>query len=209
MKISGYRLCQFYLDILFALFLVKVKLTNDDDFPQKGIILASNHFSNLDPAFLMNKLKCRTSVVAKKELFKIPFLGWFFSSLEMIPINRRAFSPGTVKLISEKLNKWNVLIFPEGTRSKTGEIGKARPGFGYMVKKMKCDVLPIFIDSFHILPKHHFFPRPGRVVIKMGRLLCFDELYDKIKMFDEKQQYIEIGNIVMNEIKALRGKDDC
>jgi len=200
-----YELCRFWIRLLYFLFLVDIDIKSKcTDIPEKGIIIASNHASNLDPPLILEALPCRLSFVAKKELFDIPYFGILLKSLNMIPVNRSAFKPSTIKSISERIKENNILIFPEGTRTRTGEIGEGKPGFGYMVKKIECSVLPIYIDSFDILKKGELVPNSRKVRIHIGELLTFENIYDKIYNYAEKEQYLAITNLVIDRIKALK-----
>jgi len=203
----GYELSRAWLRFLYFIFLMDVEFCSENkNLPEKGVIIASNHFSNLDPPLIMGAYPYKISFVAKKELFKIPYIGRLIRALNMIPINRSAFSPSTLRTVMKRINENNIVIFPEGTRSRTGKIGPGKPGFGYMVKKLECDVLPMHIDSFHLLKKGSFFITPGRVNIKVGKILSYDEILDSLTSEDEKDKYQEISDIVLEKINILGDK---
>lgn len=199
------RICTFWLNVLFFFFMLKIRIIfREQLYSRKGLLLASNHFSNLDPPFLFFAWPGLVSFVAKKELFSIPYLGTLISDLGMIGVNRESFGPSTVKKIGGFLAERNVLMFPEGTRSRDGEIGEGKPGFGFLVSHLEADVVPVYIDSFRILPRNSFFPVPGTVKIIFGRKLTFQEISAKIDNIKEKSAYEKITAMIMDEISQLK-----
>ena len=89
-------------------------------------VIAANHIANLDPVFILIEVFSwrRLYIPAKEELFKNPLIGWFLSCMGAVPIDRGKGDMGTVnKVTDECKNGTPILIFPEGTRSKTGERG--------------------------------------------------------------------------------------
>ncbi|MDD2717037.1 MAG: lysophospholipid acyltransferase family protein [Candidatus Wallbacteria bacterium] len=201
----GVKICKFWLDILLFAFMVSVIPSfKEKKIPANGLLLASNHFSNLDPPLIFYTYPEMVSIVSKKEILDLPFIGWLFRDLGTIRINRQAFGQSTLKAITERLAERNVLLFPEGTRSLDGEIKNGKPGFGYLVQKLRIPVMPLYIDSFSILPKKHFLPAPGTVKINFGKILTFEEISAKIGCRDEKESYQEITHLIMEEIRNLR-----
>ena len=96
--------------------------------PMGPIIVVANHVSNFDPPLMSASFPRRIWFLAKKELFKGPGK-WFFTTYGAHPVNRSATDPKAYRWALEKLARDQcVVIFPEGTRSRTGAMKKAQPG---------------------------------------------------------------------------------
>jgi long-chain acyl-CoA synthetase len=64
---------------------------------------------------------------------------------------------------------WSILIFPEGTRSATGELQRFRSGIGLLAKELRVPVVPVAIEGTHgVLPKGCCHPQPGPVTVRIG-----------------------------------------
>ena len=85
----------------------------------------------------------RMCIIAKEELFKNPIIGWALGCLGAIPIDRGKGDTETIdKVIAECRGGTRVLIFPEGTRSKTGQLGKLKSGAFAVASQAGADILP-------------------------------------------------------------------
>ncbi|MDD5090359.1 MAG: lysophospholipid acyltransferase family protein [Candidatus Wallbacteria bacterium] len=205
---AGWRISRFWLRILHFFFLIRLDVTFlDENIPEKGFILAGNHFSNLDPPLLYSAFPYPLSFISKFELLRLPFFGRVFKDLGMIPVNRQSFGPSTVREASERIKNRNIAIFPEGTRSTTGEILEGKPGFGYFVDKLSAGVIPVYIGSSCILPKNRFLPNPATVKIIFGKLLTFEDISAKIGSRNPRERFMEITRIVMDEVRKLKELD--
>jgi 1-acyl-sn-glycerol-3-phosphate acyltransferase len=122
--------------------------------------------------------------------------------LNAIPVNRGQLDLKTLKLTLSVLKRGNpLLVFPEGTRSSDGRVGRAKKGIGLLVSKAKCDVLPVRIaGSFEILGKGKLIPRFGRKLsITYGELIPYGSLpFGK----DEKPHQL-ISDFIIKRISGL------
>ena len=122
-----------------------VKVEGKENIPQDtGFIIASNHRSFADPPLVAVTSKCsKFSFVAKEELFKNPLFGWLIRKLGAFPVVR---GKGDMKVISdavERLEEGRILvIFPEGTRSKDGKLGRGKTGVALIAAISKAVVVP-------------------------------------------------------------------
>ena len=113
---------------------------------KKQYIVASNHMSNLDPFMLTAMLHLTIAFMAKKQLFET-----FWSSVLMdwcgaFAVDRDKVDVSTIKTaLSIKKTNWNLGLFPQGTRCKTGKIENISKGFASIAKKMETDILPVGI----------------------------------------------------------------
>ena len=114
----------------------------------RAYIVAPNHISNLDPVFVLLAIFSwkRLRVLAKEELFKNPFAGWFLRCMGAVSIERGKGDTTIVeKLTDECKNGTGVLIFPEGTRTKTGKLGMIKSGAFVIAAAAGADMLPVRI----------------------------------------------------------------
>lgn len=112
----------------------------------KGYILAANHTSIADMFAIAVPVKSQICYMAKEEIFKVPLVKWLFKALGTFAVKRGKGDTEAIDKACEIINNGKVLgIFPEGTRSKTGEIGKAKAGVALIAMQTKADILPISI----------------------------------------------------------------
>ena len=135
----------------------------------KSYIITSNHQSYFDIFVLLACLSIDFRFVAKKSLFKIPFLGQSMKRLGYIPIDRENLRSAlkSVKAGAELLkNKTSVLIFPEGTRSLDGKLlSFKKGGLNMFLKQDNISVLPVAIKgTVNILRKNSLTIHPGKTV---------------------------------------------
>jgi 1-acyl-sn-glycerol-3-phosphate acyltransferase len=108
--------------------------------------------------------------VAKQELFAVPVLGRLIRSLNAIPIDRSRLSRETLVTLDAFLASGRVLVlFPEGTRSRDGRLGAAKPGIGVLLLQRPVTVLPAYIEGTDA-PVRNLFRR-GRIRVVYGRPL--------------------------------------
>lgn len=125
--------------------------------PNKIYVIVSNHLSQLDIPVAFQLFK-PFKWVSKAEVFKVPFIGWNMSLNGYIKLKRGDRAGIKHMLLScEKAinNGSSIYIFPEGTRSADGNIGKFSNGAFSLAKKMNLPILPAVIKGSHqALPKH-------------------------------------------------------
>jgi len=127
----------------------KWRVYGKENIPETGpVILVANHISNYDPPVLACSINREVNYMAKDELFRIPILKNILRKLHAFPIKRGANDLKAIKTGLNILRKNQVLgIFPEGTRSKNGEIGKGLPGAALFALKTDAVVIPVGIVS--------------------------------------------------------------
>lgn len=119
-------------------------IEGEENIPQdKPVVLASNHRSYADPVILTMPMRLPVSYMAKEELFKNKLFGWFIRKLGAFPVSRGS---GDMSVINDSINILdsgrNLVIFPEGTRSKDGKVGKGKTGVAMIAAKSGADVVP-------------------------------------------------------------------
>jgi 1-acyl-sn-glycerol-3-phosphate acyltransferase len=148
-----------------------------DEIPRDGpVILAANHISNADPvilgAWLTKSLGRRIHWLGKKELFEWPVIGWVARNGGIHPVDRDAADVDAFRMAERVLAEGHVLmVFPEGTRSPTGELQKPKDGLAMVALRSGAPVVPIGISNTdRVWPKGQLLPRPGKhATMRVGR----------------------------------------
>lgn len=143
-----------------------------------GYIVAPNHLSTNDPPMIASVLPRPVAYMAKKELFKNPFMRWWLNWLGSFAVDRENLSVSTIRtVLTIKKTDWVFGIFPQGTRQEPGKISNITKGFATLAKKTKCGILPIGIigsnESRHI-------PFTGKIVIKIGEMIPYSDNIDEM-----------------------------
>lgn len=141
----------------------------------RGFVLAPNHISAIDPVFVIiaRFWGRRLIVLAKEELFEVnPFFSWFFKHVGVVAIRRGAGETDVLdKVIEQARAGAGVLIFPEGTRSKTGEPGRIKSGAFVIASAAGVDMIPC-----RIIYRHTFMRLFSRVRVCFGPPIPAKEL---------------------------------
>lgn len=123
-------------------------------------VIAANHIANLDPVFILIEVFSwrRLYIPAKEELFKNPLAGWFLHCMGAVSIDRGKGDTVTLERLTESCkNGTGVLIFPEGTRTKTGKLGVLKSGAFVIAGAAGADMVPCRIIYGSKDGKMHLF----------------------------------------------------
>lgn len=109
-------------------------------------ILAANHTSNFDPLIVGWAAGREIYFLAKEELFRYRPFAWLIKSWNALPVRRGGVDLRALRECRQILQRRKTLVlFPEGTRSKTGELGVFKPGVGMIAIMSRVPVVPVFI----------------------------------------------------------------
>lgn len=173
--------------------------------PKTGpFILASNHASHFDPPAIGSVLPREMFFFARKTLFKPGFPKWILDQLNTIPVDRDGDSDvaalrRTLKVLELQEG---LVLFPEGTRTEDGRLGKAKAGVGLIACRSQAVVVPTFIrGSFEALKRGKSLPEFGHPMhISFGKPL-FPSDYDNRS--PDKTRYTYAAQTIMHAIEAL------
>lgn len=117
---------------------------------RKPFIICSNHIRWIDPVTIGVALPARYDIkfMAKKELFKNPFIGYLFRQVGAFPVNRDDADFGAIKWSYQILKEGHVLgLFPEGSRSSSGQLQKAYNGAALIAVRSGVPILPVAVEG--------------------------------------------------------------
>jgi 1-acyl-sn-glycerol-3-phosphate acyltransferase len=145
----------------------------------------ANHCSHLDALTILSAMPIgklhRVFPAAAQDFFfvSIPRLTVAAIVVNALPFNRQENIRQSLSLCRQLLaNPGNVLLlFPEGTRSATGELGEFKSGIGLLLAGTRVPIVPCWLDgTFRAWPKGSWFPRPRRVRLVMGKPRIYEHL---------------------------------
>ena len=143
------------------------------EFPDNGpYILMHNHSSFLDLFFLPTVIKGKYTAIVAAKNFKIPIIGSILSRIHAIPIYRFNHTQAikAMKIAEGKIQKgYHIAIFPEGTRTTTGNLNSFKKGGFHLAIDTGADILPIVTKGlFDIKPRNRWTIKPGLIEIYIG-----------------------------------------
>ena len=188
---------------------------------EEAYIIAPNHSSHLDSGAIIAALAGALGPSQARKLhllgardyfFNNPLRAWFFSTfLNVVPIEREETSLVGLRTIQTILQEGEpVLIFPEGTRSRTGELRSFKPGLGLIARELRVPIVPTHIEgAYRALPAGRLLPRPGRLAVTFGEPIRTEQyfadraesrvhLYRKIAG-DVREQVVRLGDRARDE----------
>lgn len=170
----------------------------------KGVLLASNHASFLDPMIIGSSFWRKVHYLARQSLFNTnAFFGWLIDACNAIPISRKRLDMRTVRRVQDVCRKNGALvIFPEGTRTHDGELQPGQAGVGFFADKIGVPIVPIYVDgSYKAWPRNRKSLRLSRIRINIGSPLYLDDMAEGLS---GKERYQEIADVIMREITKLK-----
>lgn len=168
-----------------------------------GFLLVSNHQSHLDPPAVGAGVWRQMNFVARKTLFDNRVFGWIIRNIRALPIDRDGLGLGGLKEALRRLKSGEpMVLFPEGTRSPTGEIQPFLPGFTALAIRGKVPVVPAAIDgAFDAWPKGRSFPIFGhKIRVMYGEPISVNE----VKALGDRELVAETERRVRECLARLR-----
>jgi 1-acyl-sn-glycerol-3-phosphate acyltransferase len=123
--------------------------TGQENIPAAGpVVIACNHVSNWDPLLVGIGCPREVSFLAKRELFANRVFGALIKAYNAIPLDREGLDRRALRTARRVLGEGQALLmFPEGTRSRTGRIGEARAGVAFIAASADAPIVPAFITG--------------------------------------------------------------
>ena len=152
---------------------IRYTVTGRENVPAGAVVFCSNHESNVDPPILFHVLHPQLHVLYKAELHKFPIMGLVFDVGEFVPVDRgdrekamQSIARGAASLRAGK----SFLIFPEGTRSTTGQLLPFKKGGFIMAIEAQVPIVPVAVHGGRAaMRKGSAFIQPVNVSVRIGR----------------------------------------
>lgn len=153
---------------------IRVRIVGAEHLPlNRAAVYCANHESNVDPPVLFSALHPRMHILYKQEIDRIPILARAFRLGGFIPIDRRnkESAARSIEMGAQSIRAGHsFLIFPEGTRSRTGELLPFKKGGFIMAIKAQAPIVPIAVQGGRAaMTKGSWVIRPVTVSIRVGR----------------------------------------
>ena len=174
----------------------RINIQGRENIPEGATVVCANHTSNLDPVMVAFALGIKTNpaFLAKAELFKNRMFGGLLKAIGAIPVRRGQSDVTAIKNCMKALkNGKKLVIFPEGTRNKTGEELEAKVGAAMFAVKTDSNILPIYVS-----PKQKLF---GRIDVFIGKPYKIEHNPGE-KL--EHEQFKLLAGDIMKHIDAAR-----
>lgn len=166
-----------------------------ENIPDEACVFIGNHTSILDIPIMFYTIDRLVGFVAKKEMLKAPVIGTWLEKAHCIPLDRENPREAikTINYGVELLKKgYSLAIFPEGTRSKDGNIGEFKKGSLKLATKAKAPIVPIAIDrAYTSFEKDKKF-KPSKIKVTFGNVISTAELTKE----EEKTLNEDVRNII-------------
>ena len=134
------------------------------------VVYAANHTSYMDTPVVFSSLPDQFRILAKIELWKVPFIGWYLNRSGQIPIDT-ANPRATISSLSAGVKALRagmpLFVFPEGGRTPDGELQPFLNGAAFLAIRAQVPVVPVaLVGVYDLLPihTHHFYPRPMKLI---------------------------------------------
>ena len=135
-------------------------------------IFVSNHQSMADIPAMLYSLRTPVRFIAKRELFKLPVVGWYLRSTGMIAVDRaggRAATQGLIREAARDFSGSSIIAFPEGTRSRNGTVARFKKGVFLLALQSGLPLVPVALEGTrHLASRSGLTSRPARVRVRIG-----------------------------------------
>ena len=153
---------------------IRPKVIGLENMPKEPCVILSKHQSAWETMTIQDYVPkgAYCVFVLKKELLRIPLMGWGLAAMKMISIDRAAGKNALDQVVvqgRERLQQgYYVIIFPEGTRVAPGQKRRYKPGGAYLATHVGSKVVPIAHNAGELWPRQAFLKKPGTVTISIG-----------------------------------------
>ena len=173
------KLARGWARLILAVSGVRVRILHRERFVgDTSFVVAANHESFYDILVLLAVLPMSVRFLAKRNLFRLPFLGWAMAAAGFVPVDRADHSHGKEMLdtaLSRLRDRRSLIVFPEQTRTRTGDLSAFKSGAAVFAIKAEMPLLPVAIaGTFDVLRRDSFWIRPGRVTLAVGEPLSVE-----------------------------------
>ena len=195
-----YYVARFIVKVILHLF-TRWQIKGRENVPNQGaLLMVANHLNLADPPLVSVSLNRKAIFMAKEELFRSRFTGYFISSFGAFPVHRGQLDREALRQAERVLTEGMVLVmFPESTRSKNAQLQPAFPGSALIALRSRVPIIPVAITGTERIKGKTWILRRPRVTIHFGQPFQLPSVTDKAS----KTELTQITNTIMEHIAEL------
>jgi 1-acyl-sn-glycerol-3-phosphate acyltransferase len=184
-----------------CLLLYRTRAIGVKNVPKTGpVLLAPNHFSQMDHFFVGVYLRRRVRFMAKSQLFGPPVLTYIYSHGGVFPVRRGHKDEEAFKTVFTLLDQGEmVLIYAEGGRSRTGELGDVKPGIGRIALESGVPVVPVALHGSESVRRWKRFRFP-KVTVQFGEPVSFP-----VEESPTRERQLEVAAQIFEPVREMYG----
>jgi 1-acyl-sn-glycerol-3-phosphate acyltransferase len=184
-----------------ALLIYRTRAIGVKNVPKDGpVLLAPNHFSQMDHFFTGLYLRRQVRFMAKSQLFGPPVLTYIYTHGGVFPIRRGHHDEEAFKTVFTILEQDGMLlVYAEGGRSRSGELGEVKPGIGRIALESGVPVVPVAIHGSASVRKWKRFRFP-KVTVQFGEPISFP-----VEKATSRERQLEVATEVFDRVREMYG----
>lgn len=184
-----------------CLLLYRTRAIGVENVPKTGpVLLAPNHFSQMDHFFVGVYLRRQVRFMAKSQLFGPPVLTYIYTHGGVFPVRRGHKDEEAFKTAFTILEQGGMLlVYAEGGRSRTGELGEVKPGIGRIALESGAQVVPVAIHGSESVRRWKRFRFP-RVTVQFGEPLSFPT-----EQSPSRERQLEVATTAFDRVREMYG----
>jgi len=160
--------------MVLAICMVKVNVKGEENLdPRQSYVFCSNHFSLIDTPVMFGSMPREFRILARHNLWRIPFLGWHLNRAGHIPVHRenpRAAARNVTQAAGKLEAGLSILLFPEGGRTRQPTMRRFKPGAAHIAIRAGVPIVPMaLLGTRKILPPSSAHLHPGEAELRVGR----------------------------------------
>lgn len=194
-----HRVAVAWARMLLKICMVKVDVIGEDRLdPEQPYVFCSNHFSLIDTPVMFGKMPREFRILARHDLWRIPFVGWHLNRAGHLPVHRESpkLAVQNISKAAQKVREgYSVLLFPEGGRTRQPTMRKFRPGAAHIAIEAGVPIVPMaLVGTRKILPPHSAHLHPGRAELRIGEPIPTAGLTrtDAKRLIEQVQQEVAV-----------------
>jgi 1-acyl-sn-glycerol-3-phosphate acyltransferase len=182
-----------------TILIYRLRVSGLENVPRSGaLVLAPNHFSQMDHFFVGARLRRQVRFMAKSQMFGPPVLTYIYKHGGVFPVRRGRHDEEAIKTAREILNQGEMLlIYAEGGRSRSSQLGKPKPGIGRIALESGAPIVPVAIHGSARVRGWKRFRFP-KVTVQFGKPIAFP-----VEAESSRERQLEVAVEVFGEVREM------
>lgn len=182
-----------------TILIYRLRVSGLENVPRSGaLVLAPNHFSQMDHFFVGARLRRQVRFMAKSQMFGPPVLTYIYKHGGVFPVRRGRHDEEAIKTAREILDQGEMLlIYAEGGRSRSSELGKPKPGIGRIALESGAPIVPVAIHGSARVRGWKRFRFP-KVTVQFGKPITFP-----VEAESSRERQLEVAVEVFAEVREM------